>query len=157
VWLWPSDEPAAKDSVAEGAANALLHGIEGNLVGMHRFAERGHTLRLMPPETLDGVTYQVVEVVFRTGHTSYFYIDPVSWQITRKRDERSYHPDADATQKHIESRYSDFKTLNGVVSSDRNEDYDLGTAALLSTNQVTARIWNPSITPGVFDRQYVGA
>lgn len=68
VWLWPGGEPAARDSVAEGAANALLHGAESNLVGLHRFTERGHKLALMPPEAIDGIVYQVIEVTYSTGH-----------------------------------------------------------------------------------------
>lgn len=79
----------------------------------------------MPPAMIDGVRCQVVEVVFTTGHTSYFHIDPKSWMIARNRDERAYHPVVDQTKKRVESRYSDFKSVDGVTSSDRNEDYDL--------------------------------
>jgi hypothetical protein len=154
VWLWPAEEAAPKASVAEGAANALLHGIESNLVGMHRFAERGHKLRLMPRATLDGVTYHVIEVVFRTGHTSYFYIDPTTWLIMRRRDERAYHPDADPTHKRVETRYSDFRVVGGVKMTTRNEDYDLADGSLLSSQQVKEVVWNPEVAPGVFDRNF---
>ena len=64
---------APRPSVATGAANALLHGAENHLFGLHRFAERGHRLRLMPAEPIDGIDHPVIEVVYTTGHTSYFY------------------------------------------------------------------------------------
>lgn len=155
VWLWPADEPAARPSVAEGAANALLHGVETNLVGLHRFEERGARLTLAPAETLDEVTYHVVECVFATGHTTYFYIDPTTWQIGRKRDQRAYHPDVDSTQRHVESRFSDFQSVDGVVAAHRNDDYDLDRSVLLSTARVLARRLNPDLPENLFSRAYV--
>lgn len=154
VWLWPADASAASPSVADGSANALLHGVETNLVGLHRFAERGARLALMPPETLDGVRYQTIKCTFATGHVTYFYVDPESWLIARKRDQRAYHPDVDSTQRHVESRYSDFQTVAGVLASHRNEDYDLDRATLLATARVLARRLNPDLPEGVFDRTY---
>lgn len=152
VWLWPAGEAAPRASVAEGAGPALLHGIESNIVGLNRFAQRGHRLRLMPGALVDGVDYRVVEAVFATGHTSYFYLDPSNWLITRKRDERAYHPDVDTTKKRVESRHSDFRAVESVVSADRNEDFDLADGKLLSVNQVTERVWNPDFATGHFDR-----
>lgn len=155
AWLWPGDEPMPRASTAAGAAKALLNGAEGHLVGLHRFAARGHRVTLMAREAIAGVLYHVVEVAFASGHTSYFYIDPVSAMITRKRDARAYHPDVDPSVQRIETRFSDFRTVDGVVSADRNEDYDLTTGALLSVHQVTARAWNPDVPPGRFERTYV--
>ncbi len=154
VWLWPGDEPAARPSVAEGSANALLHGIEGNVVGLHRFRERGSRLVLAPEETLDGVAYPVIECTYSTGHVTYFYFDPVSWQMARKRDQRAYHPDVDATQAHVESRFSDFQTVDGVVAAHLSEDYNIDTGALLSTARVLARRLNPDLPEGLFSRSY---
>lgn len=154
VWLWEGGEPQAVASIAEGSANALIHGVESNLVGLHRFAERGHTLALAPRETIDSVEYYVVEVTFSTGHKTYFYIDPASWLITRKRDERAYHPDNDQTKQRVESRFSDFQEADGVVHSNRNEDVDLNTGKVLSTNRVLKRTVNPDLPEGLFERSY---
>jgi len=155
VWLWPGGDARAKPSVAEGAANALHHGAENHLFGLHRFAQRGHKLRLMPPQILHTVQYQVIECGFTTGHVSYFYLDPATWLITRKRDERAYHPDNDPTKAKIETRSSDFVKVQGVVASHRQQDYDLGTGALLSTNHVTRRVLNPILTASLFNRDFV--
>lgn len=150
VWILGRNGP--EPSVATGAANALTHGAENHLFGWHRFAGRGHGLALMPPALIDGVTHQVVEVRFSTGHVSYFYVDPASWQAVRRRDERAYHPDVDMTKKRVESRSLDFQAVDGVIAAYRNEDYDLGTGKLLAVNRVLSRRINPQLSADYFDR-----
>jgi hypothetical protein len=154
VWLWPGDAPAATPSVAEGAANALLHGVEMNLVGLHHFQERGSQLTLQAPETIDGVEYQVIECIYPTTHVTNFYLDPASWQIARRRDRRAYHPDADTTQQNIETRFSDFQAVDGVTAAHLNEDYDLDSRALISSARVLTRRLNPDLPEGLFERSY---
>ena len=155
VWLWPASDPAPRASVATGAANALLHGAENHLVGLHRFAARGHRLRLMPSESIDGVAYPVIEIIYSTGHTSYFYLDPQTWLFARRRDERACHPDADTTRQRVETRFSDHQRIDDVIASHRQVDLDLATGGTLSTNQVTRRTLNPTLSAGLFERTYV--
>lgn len=154
VWLWEGDAPAAAASVAEGAANALLHGVEMNLVGLHRFQERGSRLTLQAPETIDGVVYHVIECVFPTTHVTNLNIDPSSWQITRRRDRRAYHPDADTAQQNVETRNSDFQTVDGVVAAHLNEDYDIDSGAKISSACVLTRRVNPDLPERLFDRSF---
>ena len=151
VWILGKDGP--EPSVATGAANALLHGAENHLFGWHRFAERGHKLELMPPATIDGTTYQVVEVKYSTGHASYFYVDPVSWQAVRRRDERAYHPDVSMDKKRVESRSLDFQMVDGIIAAHRHEDYDLATGKLLAFDRVLSRRNNPTLAADHFDRE----
>ena len=150
VWILGRDGP--RPSVATGAANALLHGAENHLFGWHRFRERGHELKLMPPATLDGTTHQVVQVVYSTGHVSYYYVDPVSWQAVRRRDERAYHPDIDQKKQRVESRSLDWTVVEGVVAAHRNEDYDIDIGKLLAVNRVLSRQINPPLASDHFDR-----
>ena len=150
VWILGKDGP--RPSVATGAGNALTHGAENHLFGWNRFPSRGHRLALMPSETIDGTTYPVVEVRYSTGHVSYFYVDPKSWQAVRRRDQRAYHPDVSQSKQHVETRMSDFVAVAGVVAAHRNEDYDLDTGKLLSTNRVLARRINPALAADYFDR-----
>lgn len=157
VWMWPGGSEAPRASEATGAANALLHGAENHLFGLHRFAERGHRLRLMSAERIEGVEYPVIEVVYTTGHTSYFYVDSASWMIVRRRDQRAYHPDVDTTQQRVETLYSDFQTVDGVVAAHRNVDIDLANGSTLSTNQVTRRVLNPTLAENLFERTYTPA
>ena len=148
-----SAKEGPRESVATGAANALKHGAENHLFGWHRFAERGHRLALMPPAAIDGTTYQVVEVRYSTGHVSYFYVDPVTWQAVRRRDERAYHPDVSMDKKRVESRSLDFQSVDGVVAAHRNEDYDLDSGKLLSVNRVLSRRINPALPGRLFRPQ----
>lgn len=154
VWNRGPGDAAPTPSVATGAANALLHGAENHLFGLHRFAGRGHRMRLMPGERIDGVDHPVVEVVYATGHTSYFYVDPLSWMLVRRRDERAYHPDVDQTRQRVETRFTDFQTVEGVVASHRQIDVDLADGTELSTNQVRERLLNPAFPSGFFDRAW---
>jgi hypothetical protein len=75
--------------------------------------------------------------------------------IARKRDQRAYHPDADATQRRVESRFTDFQSVEGVIAAHRNDDYDMDTGALLSTARVLSRRLNPHLPEGLFSRTYV--
>lgn len=154
VWLWPTDAPAPTPSAATGAANALLHGAENHLFGLHRFTERGHRLRLMPNERIDGVDQKVIEIVYRTGHVSYFYLDPATWLFVRRRDERAYHPDNDTTRQRVETRFSDYQIVDGVRASHHDTDVDLATGAVLASHQVTRRTLNPALPDGLFARTY---
>jgi len=151
VWRW-TGSGAAEPSKATGAANALTNGAENHLFGWHRFSERDHKLALMPPSTIDGITYEVVEVRYSTGHVSYFYIDPTSWLAVRRRDERAYHPDLDQTKKRVESRFFDFVQSDGLVTSRRSVDINLADGSVLSTNRTLARRINPQLSANYFDR-----
>ncbi|MGE0178190.1 MAG: hypothetical protein AB7O91_00040 [Sphingomonas sp.] len=154
VWQWPGDAPAPTPSVATGAANALLHGAENHLFGLHRFTERGHRLRRMPDQTLDGVVYPVIEVIYTTGHTSYFYVDPATYLFARRRDQRAYHPDVDSTVRRVETRFSDHQRVEGIVYSNRSDDIDLATGAALASNRALRRELNPALPDGLFARTY---
>ena len=149
-WIW-TGSGSAKPGSDSGRA-ALLNGAENHLYGWNRFEERRHKLALMPPASIEGVSYSVVEARYATGQTSYFYIDPVSWQAVRRRDERAYHPDVDPTKKKVESRFFDFVDVGGVIASHRSEDVDLATGSTLATNRVLARRVNPDLPPDYFDR-----
>jgi hypothetical protein len=152
VWRWTGGPGPAQPSVATGAANALTNGAENHLFGWNRFPARGHKLALMPPASIDGTLYQVVEVRYATGQVSYFYVNPANWQAERRRDERAYHPDNDQTKQQIESRYSDFVAVDGVIASHRSVDVDLATGKTLSTGRTLARRINPVLKESYFDR-----
>lgn len=150
VWILGKNGP--EPSVAAGAGNALTNGAENHLFGWNRFPQRGHKLALMPSQTVEGITYPVVEVRYSTGHVSYFYVDPGSWQAVRRRDQRAYHPDVSQSKQHVETRMSDFRAVQGIVAAQRSEDYDLDSGKLLSTNRTLARRINPRLAADYFDR-----
>jgi len=152
-WFWDRGAAAPQPSNAQGTS-ALLNGAENHLFGLHRFAARGNRLRLMPSERIEGRACPVIEIRYRTGQLSYFTVDPATWLLIRRRDERAYHPDADLTRQRVETRFSDFQRVGGVVAAHRDIDVDLATGATLATHQVTRRVINPSLPDGVFDRSF---
>lgn len=155
VWILGKNGPQA--SVATGANNALKHGAENHLFGWNRFPQRGHKLALMPPETISGLIFQVIEIRYSTGHVSYFYVDPRSWLAVRRRDERAYHPDASEKKQRVETHFSDFKEVDGVVAAHLNEDFDIDTGKLLSTSRLLSRRINPPLPSNYFDRDRRGS
>jgi hypothetical protein len=150
-WMWTGGDAPPKPSVEEGR-QALLVGGENHLFGWHRFSERGHKLALMPSATIDGVTYHVVESRYATGQVSYHYVNSVTWQAERRRDERAYHPDVDPTNQKVESRFYDFVAVDGVVASHASEDFDLASDKSLASSRVLKRIINPQLPADHFDR-----
>jgi hypothetical protein len=153
AWLWPGGEPQPREGSAAGK-NALLNGAEMHLFGLHRYEERGHALSLMPRQTIDGVAYYVIRSAFRTGQTSYFYVDPETWLIVRRRDERAYHPDVDPTEQKIETQFSDIRSVEGVLISYETVDRDLVTNEVMSSQSVEAIAINSGLTAAQFDRHH---
>ena len=66
-WAWPGGDPAAEPESAGGVKPPLKHGVEFNLYGLHRYAERGHHLTLDGRETLDGTDYHVCRIDLADG------------------------------------------------------------------------------------------
>lgn len=152
-WLRPAGDAEPREGLAAGR-NALLNGAEMHLFGLHRYGERGHTLSLMPRQTIDDVAYYVIRSAFRTGQTSYFYVDPESWLIVRRRDERAYHPDVDPTAQKIETQFNDFRSVEGILIAHETVDRDLATNEVMSTQSVEAVAINPGLTAAEFGRHY---
>lgn len=118
---------APVEPVGEAGAAALRHGIEYNLVGLHRFPDRGHELTLEGRESVDGVEYRVVKTTLRDGFETYLYLDPATWLVGRRRDVRALHPDLDPEERLLETVYRAFGELCGVRRATRSVQVDLVT------------------------------
>lgn len=139
VWDWPATEAAPRAGSTKGK-NALLHGIEYNLIGLDRMGKRGHRLMIAPstPE----LTLPAIQLKFSDGFECRLYIDTDSWQIVRRRDQRAYHVDLDSTEKHIESRYSDFRMTDGIVSPHHSQDVDIDSGKEVGRSDTLWIRWN---------------
>ena len=62
------------------------------------------------------------------GYTTTLYIDSRNWLVTLRRDFRPLHVDIDPTPTTIESHFSDFRKVNGVLFAFAGTDTDLATA-----------------------------
>ncbi|MEO6579842.1 MAG: hypothetical protein ABIN83_01660 [Sphingomicrobium sp.] len=154
-WLWGGG-PAAKDAVPD-AKRTGLQGIEFHLYGLHRFASRGHALSLDAPQTIDGTRYHVIRVKMNEAYETFLFINPRTWLVDRRRDERAPHPDLDSTRKFLETRYSDYRRSSGILTAFEERQVDLTTGALVNSSTVRQVEFNFRPAPGTFDRAWIAA
>lgn len=149
-WQWKG--AAIEEASSEGTA-ALRHGVElpGKLFGLHELRQRGHRVDLAKREVIDGTNYYALRITLSDGYTTTLYVDPHSWLITRRRDVRPLHVDVDPTPTAIESRFSDFRKVNGVLFAFAGADVDLATGKTLETTSVRSVKLNPQSDASIFN------
>jgi hypothetical protein len=152
-WLWPGGDPAPKNATAD-ARRTGIQGIEFHLYGLHRFPARGHQLFLDQPQVIDGTRYHVVRVLMRDAYETFLFINPTTFLIDRRRDERAPHPDLDPTRKFIEKRYSDYRPVDGILTAYLEEEYNLTDGKLVNSSAVKQVRYNGASAPEAFDRNH---
>ena len=132
--------------------DALWHGTQypGNIFGLDDMQRNGHRLEYMGRETLEGVDYYVVKLTLSDGFETYRYVNPQSWLIERGRDYRAFHPALDPKQTWVETRWSDFRPVEGVVRPFLSVNADLVSGKQLASQRVTAYKINPTFDPAIF-------
>jgi hypothetical protein len=153
-WIWPGGQSAPRTGVAD-AKRTALQGIEFNLHGLHEFARRGHTLSLQGTERIEGYDLIVIQVDLKDSYRTFLYLDPASWLIVRRRDERAFHPDVDLTRRHIETQYSDFRTVSGVRTSFVDHQVNLSDGKIVQVSAVQEKVYNPALAPDEMSRYFV--
>lgn len=150
-WQLDEDGSAATEATAQGRA-ALRHGIEFpfKVFGLHELEARGHHLALLAPETIDGVSYPVIEATLDDGFQVRYYLDPETALIVRERQKRAQHVDVDATERWIETRYEDYREVDGVLYPFRHTETEVGPGTFLSRGSVLAMRANPPIDARLF-------
>jgi len=144
-WSWSPDTGVSEGS-PQGSA-ALRHGIEFpfKLFGLHEMAARGHRLELQGRETVDGIGYHVLRLTLDDGFQVTYYIHPESWLIERERSRRALHVDVDPTPEWIETIYSDYRPVDGVLYPFKQVERQVSTGDILSTGTVREIRVNPPL------------
>lgn len=150
AWSW--QQGGAPEPASPAGAAALQHGVEFNVFGLHRFAERGHTLTLVGEEALNGAPCHVIKVVLSDGFETYRFIDANTWMMAGSRDVRAVHPDVDSTEIVLGNEFSDFRPVDGVVSSFAWLQRNLTTREVVQRGTVLSLAYNPALTDADFDR-----
>ncbi|MFL6722474.1 MAG: hypothetical protein ACJ8FT_11840 [Sphingomonas sp.] len=150
-WLWPGSDPAPKNAAAD-ARRTGIQGIEFHLYGLHRFRSRGHQLFLDAPQTIDATRYYVIRVLMRDAYETFLFINPTTFLIDRRRDQRAPHPDLDPTRKFLETRYSDYRPVDGIMTAYLEDQYNLTDGTLVNRSAVKQVHYNGASTPQAFDR-----
>jgi hypothetical protein len=150
-WQWKGKGVAIEEESAEATA-ALRHGVElpGKLVGLHELRQRGHRVDLAGRGRIDGIDYYALRITMNDGSTTTLYVDARNWLITRRRDVRPLHVDIDPTPTTIESRFSDFRKVGGVLFAFASTDTDLATRDVLETTTVRSITVNPQFDATIF-------
>lgn len=155
-WIWPGDQPAARQGVPEGKISGLT-GIQFNLYGIHAFPRLGHKLSADGREKISGVNYYVVRVDLRGGYPTFLYLDPESWMIARRRDFRANHPDMNPAKQHLETQFTDFRPVSGVMSSFLQHQVDLESGKINQVIITDDTTYNPKLNVKIFSRSYKAA
>jgi len=132
--------------------DALWHGTQfpGNIFGLDDMQKNGHTLQYMGRETLAGVDYYVIKLTLSDGFETYRYLNPQSWLMERGRDFRAFHPAMDPKKTWVETQWSDFRSVDGVMRSFSSVNVDLVSGKQLASQRVTAYKINPVFDPAIF-------
>ncbi len=170
-WQWGEGESAATEASPRGTV-AIQHGIEFpfKVFGLHEAAARGHRLALLEPETVGGIDYAVVELTLTDGFQVRYYFDPTTALIALERQKRTQHVfdpttalialerqkraqhvDLDATEQWIETRYYDYRAVNGVRYPFLHTETEVRSGKFLSRGIVLSMRANPSVDPQFFE------
>jgi outer membrane lipoprotein-sorting protein len=151
-WQW--EGKGEQKPATEKATAALRHGVElpGKLFGLHELRARGHKINSIGREQIDGVNYYVLQLVLNDGYTASLYVDPNSWLVTRRRDVRPLHVDADPRPTTIEQVSSDFHDVNGLKFPFATAETDLNTGKLLESTITKSVKINPTLPPAFFEK-----
>jgi hypothetical protein len=151
-WQWEG-KGEQKPATEKGTA-ALRHGVElpGKLFGLHELRARGHKMKSIGREQIDGVNYYVLQLTLNDGTAISLYVDPNSWLVPRRRDIRPLHVDVDPRPTTIEQVSSDFHDVDGVKFPFATAETDLNTGKLLESTITKSVKINPTLPPTLFDK-----
>jgi len=135
---WQLREDATRPVPSEKGTAALRNSAQmpTKFLGLHEMERRGHRLEPAGRERVDGVLYHVVVLTLAGGQSERYYLDPETFLIARSRAHKPLHPDIDPTPTTIESVYSDFRPVAGVLFAFQAVDTDLTTGKVLQTSTI---------------------
>lgn len=143
---WAAGEDGVVKEIAVAGTAALERGRLFNLYGLHEYGGLGHRLVLEGPETIDGRVYDVIRVELADGFRTWRLIGRANGRMEIQRDFRALHPDMDPTEIWIESRYSDFRAIDGVLFPFASRQTARDSGEWLQTTQVRTIELNPSLS-----------
>jgi len=148
-WDWGADGSAP---VEDPHGATLWHGTQfpGGTFTFKDMAALGHTLEYAGRERLDGVDYYVLKLTLSDGFVTYRYVNPTTWLIERGRDYRAFHPALDGHETWVETRWSDYRPVQGMLFSFASMNRDPQSGKTLATQEVTSMKINPGFDQAVF-------
>jgi hypothetical protein len=150
-WGWDLGQDGSA-AVEDPHGAALWHGTQfpGAIFALKDMTQLGHKLEYTGRETLDGVDYYVLKLTLSDGFVTYRYVNPKTWLIDRGRDFRAFHPALDPHQTWVETRWSDYRPVEGLRYAFLSINTDLGSGKSLASQKVTSLKINPAFDPVIF-------
>ena len=148
-WDWAEEGTKA---TIDPHGDALWHGTQfpGTIFALSDMAALGHRLEYVGREQIDGVNYYVLKLTLRDGFETYRYVNPETWLIDRGRDFRAFHPAVNDRKTWVETLWSDYPDVGGVLRPFVSTNVDLTTARQLARQEISAYKVNPSFDPAIF-------
>jgi hypothetical protein len=140
--------------VIDPYAATLWHGTQfpGQIFELQDLAANGHRLEYTGREIIEGIDYYVLKIVLSDGFVTYRYVNPRTWMIERGRDFRAFHPAVDDKKTWIETVWSDYRPVDGIMRAFLSINTDLASGKLQATNKVTSMKINPDFDASIFVR-----
>ena len=148
---WDLGKDGSAPTVDAHAA-ALWHGTQfpGQIFELQDLAANGHRLEYQGTETIDGIDYHALKITLSDGFVTWRYINPRTWMIERGRDFRAFHPAVDDKKTWIETVWSDYRPVAGVMRAFLSVNTDLVSGKLQATNKVKSMTINPDFDASIF-------
>ncbi|MDF2176903.1 hypothetical protein P2G88_01380 [Aliiglaciecola sp. CAU 1673] len=110
--------------------------LPGNLFTLLDMPERGNQLELLGEEIREGKPAYLLKVILKDDHHKFYLLDKADGTILASRDLRAFHPDLDNREVLVETRYSDFRPVKGMIRPFLSDNYDLTNKRWLGTSQI---------------------
>lgn len=150
AWEMDGDGKAA-DASASGTA-ALWHGTQypGQILALAELPDNGHRIDSSGRERIDGVDYAVLKLTMNDGFETYRYVNLHTLRIERSRDVRAPHPDIDPKKTLLDTAWSDFRSVDGVLRPFVETQTDLATGKWNQTVTVQSIRELPALADALF-------
>ncbi len=150
-WQLLKGRSIAEDMSPEGE-QAVIHGIHGNIFGLHELEGLGYEFDLEGKEMIDDTEYWVVDSESSTGFHKRYYINAETFLIERTREESALHPDVDPEIKRFETLHSDYLEISDRMFSFSTKKINMDSGEVVQSTEVVRLVVNPKIDPTIFDR-----
>jgi hypothetical protein len=101
----------------EGGTETLRHGIESpiRIFGLDEFRGIGNKIAYRGQDLIGSNYYDHVDVTYSDGYTAELYLDLDTHLISRIRERKPMHLAVDPTKITIETQFSDYRQVSGVM------------------------------------------
>jgi hypothetical protein len=149
---WEMDGDGKATDASAGGTAALWHGTQypGQILALAELPVRGHRIDASGHERIDGVDYAVLKLTMSDGFETYRYVNLHTLRIERSRDVRAPHPDIDPKKTLLDTAWSDFRSVDGVLRPFRETQTDLSTGKWNQTVTVQSIRKLPALADALF-------